>query len=133
MALTIAQIGTLSNRFPDTRQLVGEIIKYLNDNPGGGATGLTGEQGIQGIPGIQGEQGEQGQPGIAGTSDAMTAGTVTVNTADVTAASKIFLSHAVPIGTLGWLTPGTIVDGVSFVINSTGATDLSTVNWLIIN
>lgn len=70
---------------------------------------------------------------IVGTSSAMVAGTIAVNTTAVTADSKIFLTHNTPIGTLGWLSAGSIVPGVSFVINSTGATDLSTVNWWIIN
>jgi hypothetical protein len=68
-----------------------------------------------------------------GTSAAMTAGSVTVSTTAVTAASKIFVSPATPGGTQGNLSIGTITAGVSFVINSDSGTDTSTVNYLIIN
>lgn len=68
-----------------------------------------------------------------GVSAAMVAGTITVATTAVTAASKIFLTHATSAGTIGELYVGTIVAGTSFVINSSSNTDTSTVNWLIIN
>jgi hypothetical protein len=68
-----------------------------------------------------------------GTTAAMTAGTITVSTNQVTASSKIFLVHAVPGGTLGALSYGTIVAGTSFVITSSSNTDTSTVTYLIIN
>jgi hypothetical protein len=68
-----------------------------------------------------------------GTSSAMVAGTITVNTTAVTANSKILLSVATASGTQGFLSVGTIVPGTSFVINSSGATDTSTINYLIIN
>lgn len=68
-----------------------------------------------------------------GTSAAMTAGTITISTTAVSANSKVFLSVATPGGTQGFLSVGTIVAGTSFVINSSGATDTSTVNWWIIN
>jgi hypothetical protein len=68
-----------------------------------------------------------------GTSVAMTAGSVTVATTAVTAASKIFVTPATPGGTQGNLSIGTVTAGVSFVINSDSGTDTSTVNYLIIN
>lgn len=68
-----------------------------------------------------------------GVSGAMTAGTITISTTAVTADSKIFLTHATVAGTQGILSVGTIVAGTSFVINSSSATDTSTVNWWIIN
>ena len=68
-----------------------------------------------------------------GTSAVLSTGTVTVATTAVTAASKIFLTRAVAGGTLGNLSVGTITAGTSFTITSDGATDTSTVNWLIIN
>lgn len=69
----------------------------------------------------------------AGVSGAMTAGSITISTTAVTASSLIFLSVATPGGTQGFLSVGTIVAGTSFVINSSGATDTSTVNWWIVN
>lgn len=62
------------------------------------------------------------------------AGTVQVNTTAVHTNSKIFLTYATPTGTLGSLSYGTIVDGVSFVITSSAAgADTSTVNWWILD
>lgn len=68
-----------------------------------------------------------------GVSGAMVAGTITVSTTAVTAGSLIYLSVNTPGGTQGFLSVGTIVAATSFVINSSGATDTSTVNWWIIN
>jgi hypothetical protein len=68
-----------------------------------------------------------------GVSGAMTAGTITISTTAVTASSKIFLTAVTPGGTQGFLSVGTIVAGTSFVINSSSATDTSTVNWWIVN
>jgi hypothetical protein len=45
----------------------------------------------------------------------------------------IFLTNSTVGGTVGTLSVGTITAGVSFVINSSSATDTSQVNWLIIN
>ena len=60
-------------------------------------------------------------------------GTVTVLTDKVKTGYKIYLSVNTPSGTQGFLSARTdfITDGVSFVINSTSATDDSTVNWWI--
>ena len=62
-------------------------------------------------------------------------GTVTVNTTAVTTGSKIFVSRNTSSGTEGHLsTPdASIVNGTSFVINSSSGTDTSTINWWIIN
>lgn len=62
-------------------------------------------------------------------------GTVTVNTAAVTASSKIFITCNTPGGTQGFLSVpvASIVAGTSFVINSSSGADTSTVNWWIIN
>ena len=68
-----------------------------------------------------------------GTTVAMTGGTIIVSTTAVKTASKIFLTHCVPGGTMGNLTYGTIIDSTSFVITSDNALDTSTVNYLIIN
>jgi hypothetical protein len=61
----------------------------------------------------------------------LVAGTARVPTAAVTATSNIQLSVRAPGGTQGFLSVGTIVDGTSFVINSTSATETSTVCWFI--
>ena len=68
-----------------------------------------------------------------GTSVAMTAGAVVISTTAVTASSIIFLTMNTPGGTPGYLSYGSINPGVGFRINSTSATDTSTVNYLIIN
>jgi hypothetical protein len=71
---------------------------------------------------------------VSGTAT-LTSGTVTVSTTLVKAGAKIFVSVNTPSGTQGFLSAPTssIVDGTSFVINSTSATENSTVNWQIIN
>lgn len=63
----------------------------------------------------------------------LVAGTVTVNTTAVTSSSKIFVTVVSPSGTQGFLSVPTITDATSFVINSTSATETSTVNWWIVN
>lgn len=68
-----------------------------------------------------------------GISVAMIGGTTMVSTSAVTSSSIILLSVDTPGGTQGILSVGTIVNGVSFVINSSDASDTSTVSWLIIN
>lgn len=74
-----------------------------------------------------------GAAGSTGISSAMVAGTTTVNTTAVTANSTIQLSYKAIAGTPGYLSPGTITPGTSFVINSTSGTDTSTVQWTIFN
>ena len=65
----------------------------------------------------------------------LVAGTVTVSTTAVTSSSKIFLTCNTPGGVQGILSVPTasIVNGTSFVINSSNVADTSTVNWWIIN
>lgn len=71
----------------------------------------------------------------AGTSDAMIAGSVTVNTTAITANSLVFFAT----GTLGGVGEpqayriSARVPGTSFTIDSSSAGDTSTVNYLIIN
>lgn len=69
----------------------------------------------------------------AGTTAAMAAGTIVVANTAVTAASIILVSHATAGGTMGILSIGTIVPGVSFAILTDNVLDISTVNFLIIN
>lgn len=73
-------------------------------------------------------------PPVSGTATLVN-GTVTVLTSLVENGAKIFVSVDTPGGTQGFLSApsASIVDGVSFVINSTSATETSTVNWQIIN
>lgn len=65
----------------------------------------------------------------------LVAGTVTVSTTAVTSSSLIFVTVNTPGGTQGFLSvpSGSIVNGTSFVINSSSNTETSTVNWWIIN
>jgi len=74
------------------------------------------------------------EPKKVGTAT-LVSGTVTVNTTKVTSSSIILLSRNSPIGTLGNLSApsASIVSGTSFVINSSSASDNSTVYWHIIN
>lgn len=74
---------------------------------------------------------EEGTNACAGEA-VLVNGTVTVNTTCVTTTSRIFLTHASNQGTLGelWYTK---TPGVSFTINSTSPTDVSVVNWFIVN
>lgn len=60
-------------------------------------------------------------------------GTVIVNCANVKSGSKIFLSRKTALGTLGFLTFGSIVDSTSFVINSVNILDTSVVHWMVVN
>ena len=70
--------------------------------------------------------------GYTGTAT-LVSGTVTVATDKVKTGYKIYVSVNTPSGTQGFLSAptGSIVDGTEFVINSTSATDDSTVNWWI--
>lgn len=62
----------------------------------------------------------------------LVAGTVTVANETVTANTRIFLTRQVADGTLGHLSVGTVTAGTSFVIDSSDASDTSTINWLLI-
>ena len=62
----------------------------------------------------------------------LVAGEVTVSNTEVTANTRIFLSHANTSGTLGHLYISARVAGTSFTITSSSNTDTSTVNWLLI-
>jgi len=70
--------------------------------------------------------------GFRGTAT-LSSGTVTVTTHKIKTGYKIYLSVNTPSGTQGFLSAptGSIVDETEFVINSTSATDDSTVNWWI--
>ncbi len=70
--------------------------------------------------------------GFRGTAT-LSSGTVTVATSSIKTGYKIYLSVNTPSGTQGFLSAptGSIVDETEFVINSTSATDDSTVNWWI--
>lgn len=59
-------------------------------------------------------------------------GTVTVSTLAIQSDSLIFLQRKTPLGTMGFLSIGTIVSGASFVINSVNPLDVSMVDWFII-
>jgi len=65
----------------------------------------------------------------------LAAGTVVVPTTAVTASSKIFVTCDTVGGTQGILSVPTasIIAGTSFVINSSNAGDVSTVNWWVVN
>jgi hypothetical protein len=62
----------------------------------------------------------------------LTAGQVTVSNTLVTTSSIIQLTHQITGGTVGVLSVGTRVNNTSFVINSSSATDTSTIGYFII-
>ena len=66
-------------------------------------------------------------------SATLVGGTVTVLNTSVTASSQIFLTVKTAGGTQGFLSTPTITAGTSFVIQSSSATETSTVNYWIIN
>lgn len=70
-----------------------------------------------------------------GTST-LVAGTVTINTANAISSSSIFLTRTTTTGsvaTIGTINVASIVNGVSFTVNSTVVTDVGSFNYLIIN
>lgn len=64
----------------------------------------------------------------------LTAGTKTVTTTAIKTGAKVFLTVNTPSGTQGFLSApiASFVNGASFVINSSSATETSTVNWQIV-
>ncbi|MCL4405231.1 hypothetical protein M1295_01485 [Patescibacteria group bacterium] len=64
-------------------------------------------------------------------SATLVAGTITVNNPYVQSTSIIILSRKTIGGTAGYLSLGAVIAGISFVINSSSATDTSVVNYLI--
>lgn len=87
------------------------------------------------ISGMQSITGAGGTPSISyplhrGIAT-MVAGTVTVSATDVYANAPIMISRWSPNGTTGDLRVGTITPGTGFVINSSSATDTSSVAWYI--
>ena len=61
----------------------------------------------------------------------LVAGTVTVQSGFANSANVIQLTRNVTGGTVGHLSVGAIVAGTSFVINSTSATETSSIGWTI--
>lgn len=77
-----------------------------------------------------------GGGGVAAFSDSgiatLSSGTVTVSSAEVNSSSEVFLTYKSTSGVQGVLSVGTIVDGVSFVIESSSESDNSTVTWGVV-
>lgn len=75
-----------------------------------------------------------GYQSASGTAT-LVAGTVTVSVSSVSSTSKILVTVNTPGGTRGFLSvpAASIVTNTSFVINSTQATETSTVNWWIVD
>lgn len=73
-----------------------------------------------------------GANAVAGRAT-LVAGTVTVSTTAVEAASIIQLTRCVTGGTVGHLSVGTVTADTSFVINSSSGTETSTICWQIAN
>lgn len=62
----------------------------------------------------------------------LVSGTATVNDANVTTNSRIFLSHAVISGSHGWLHVSARIAGTSFTISSSSGSDASQVDWMML-
>lgn len=77
------------------------------------------------------QRGNRWTTGAVNGRAVLVAGTVTVTTAEVRAGDNITLTRVVTGGTVGHLSVGTIVAGTSFVIDSSSATDTSTIYWEI--
>jgi hypothetical protein len=73
-----------------------------------------------------------GSNASVGTSNAMTAGVVTVATTASSGTAKVFYSRATTGGTPGNVSI-TAQDGTGFTLTSTSNTETSTFNWWIIN
>lgn len=76
--------------------------------------------------GLKVKEGSNARMGTA----TLVAGTVTVSNTSVTANTRIVLTRSTAGGTVGHLSY-TISAGASFTINSSSASDTSTVNWLL--
>lgn len=126
---TVTDAATLIVSAPTTATVTGTnsaILAASGDIRAGNGNVTLGTAGNK----INVATGSNASIGVSGT---LTAGTITISTTAVTSSSKIFLTVAAPAGVQGILSVGTIVNGTSFVINSTSATETSTVNWWIIN
>lgn len=95
---------------------------------GGTFTGIT-DLAVSAGSGMRIAEGTNGASGVA----TLVAGTVTVNTTKALTNSRIHLTSNVGGGTPGWVRVSARVNGTSFTITSSSATDTSQVAWLIIN
>ncbi len=129
---------------PDLQTIVlGNVSAPSGPTGPAGATGPTGPTGPTGTDGATGATGGTGPTGATGPtgsngylakgSAALTLGTVTVNTASATSGANYQLScHALgTVAVASTYSVGTIVGGVSFVINASAPTDTSTIDWVI--
>ncbi len=119
---------------PDLQTIVlGNVSAPSGPTGPAGATGPTGPTGPTGTDGATGATGGTGNGYLAKGSAALTLGTVTVNTASATSGANYQLScHALgTVAVASTYSVGTIVGGVSFVINASAPTDTSTIDWVI--
>lgn len=80
---------------------------------------------------LLGQAANRGFRVVDGGFATLVAGTVTVTSRYATAANGVHLTRDVTGGAVGHLSVGAIVPGTSFVINSTSATDTSTIFWTV--
>lgn len=111
-----------TKRMGDFMDQVDNEIQMLVDNHN------THDSGLKGWTAVNLKDGSNKHMGVA----TLSGGTVTVSNTSVTASTRIFTSRQTTGGTLGHLSIGTVVASTSFVINSSSATDTSTVAWLLI-
>lgn len=88
---------------------------------------------LQSGNGVLRQSGNTWSAGPSAGTATLVAGTVTVNTAEVLAGDTIRMTRQATGGTVGHLSIGTITAGTSFVINSSSATDTSTILWEIVH
>jgi hypothetical protein len=69
--------------------------------------------------------------GLSRGTSTLVAGTVTVATSEIQTGDSVILTHLTTGGAVGTLTLGAIVNGTSFVVNSSSGTDTSVVAWQI--
>ena len=101
-----------------------------------GATGAPGPQGPEGPTGSQGPTGPQGVTGVSvpinvGVTQ-LNFGSIIVTTDQCTPSSIITLTYLEPINQPGILSVSNITTG-SFQINSNNASDISYVQWFLVN
>lgn len=101
-------------------------LRWLN-NSGSAIT----SNGVSGLDSTSQAIGNRFSNGAIEGTATLVAGTVTVNTAEILAGDRVSLTVQTPGGAQGHLSRGAIVAGTSFVINSSSATDTSTVYWRI--
>jgi hypothetical protein len=116
-----ASAGNRSAKITYKVALAGSLVSVLDINPSVGLSILTAGLGLA----IK-----EGSNARSGTS-VMIGGTVTVSNTSVSANTRIHYSRTTTGGTVGHVST-TQVNGTSFTLNSSSATETSTFNWFLV-